>query len=294
MDISETIKEDLAVWFGTKKKPKGSKQPKGPWVNICKKKKGGGHPPCGRSDDDGDGKKDGAYPKCRAVHVASKMSDDDKKKACGQKRRAEKKKPKTGKGNKPTMVSNKNLKENMSKTVKITERELYAIVENVIKEQKEKLSKFDTVSDIAEWSKIVSKYSGDDFRFVEYKRFRAAIDNDGEYLAHWDHKLGIGFFDEMDLIPEDSLEGLGIVKDDKEYEFFSDLNETELIEGKKKGKSKKSKNTLCVRGKSAAKAKFDVYPSAYANGYAVQVCKGSIKGLDGKKRCSGKYCKGKK
>ncbi len=31
------LNEDLAVWFGTKKKPKGSKQPKGPWVNICKK-----------------------------------------------------------------------------------------------------------------------------------------------------------------------------------------------------------------------------------------------------------------
>ncbi len=27
----ETVSEDLAVWFGTKKKPKGSKQPKGPW-----------------------------------------------------------------------------------------------------------------------------------------------------------------------------------------------------------------------------------------------------------------------
>ena len=33
------LKEDLAVWFGTKKKPKGSKQPKGPWVNICRKKR---------------------------------------------------------------------------------------------------------------------------------------------------------------------------------------------------------------------------------------------------------------
>jgi len=294
MDIKATIKEDLAVWFGTKKKPKGSKQPKGPWVNICKNKKGGGHPPCGRSDDDGDGKKDGAYPKCRAVHVASKMTDEAKKKACSQKRRAEKKTPKSGKGNKPTMVSNKNLKENMSKTVKITEKELYTIVENVIKEQKEKLSKFDSVSDIAEWSNIVSKYSGDDFGFVEYKRFRAATDSDGEYLAHWDHKLGKGFFDEMSLIPETHLEGLGIVKDDKEYEFFSDLQESDLIEGKKDGKTKKSKNTLCVRGKSAAKKKFDVYPSAYANGYAVQVCQGKIKGLDGNKKCSGKYCKGKK
>jgi hypothetical protein len=53
---------------------------------------------------------------------------------------------------------------------------------------------------------------------------------------------------------------------------------------------KKTGTKLCARGKSAAKAKFDVYPSAYANGYAVQVCKGRIPGLDGKKRCSGSYC----
>ena len=46
--------------------------------------------------------------------------------------------------------------------------------------------------------------------------------------------------------------------------------------------------------KNAAKAKYDVYPSAYANGYAVQVCKGKMPGLDGEKRCSGKYCSGKK
>lgn len=57
---------------------------------------------------------------------------------------------------------------------------------------------------------------------------------------------------------------------------------------------KKNKNKLCSRGISAAKSKFDVYPSAYANGYAVQVCKGTMPGLDGKKRCSGSYCKKKK
>ena len=53
---------------------------------------------------------------------------------------------------------------------------------------------------------------------------------------------------------------------------------------------KKTGTKLCARGKLAAKAKFDVYPSAYANGYAVQVCKGTKPGLDGKKRCSGSYC----
>jgi hypothetical protein len=96
------VNEDLGVWFGTKKKPKGSKQPKGPWVNICRKKEGGGHPPCGRPEADSKG-----YPKCRAAGVASKMTDAQKKSACSQKRRAEKTKPKTGTGNKPTMVSYK-------------------------------------------------------------------------------------------------------------------------------------------------------------------------------------------
>lgn len=62
-------------------------------------------------------------------------------------------------------------------------------------------------------------------------------------------------------------------------------DESVVMEGKKKTGTK-----LCARGKAAAKSKFDVYPSAYANGYAVQVCKGKIKGLDGKKRCSGSFC----
>lgn len=107
------LKEDLAVWFGTKKKPKGSKQPKGPWVNICRKKEGGGHPPCGRPEADSKG-----YPKCRAAGVAAKMTDSQKKSACAQKRREEKKDPKTGKGNKPTMVSYKPKNESLRNTIK--------------------------------------------------------------------------------------------------------------------------------------------------------------------------------
>ena len=62
-----------------------------------------------------------------------------------------------------------------------------------------------------------------------------------------------------------------------------------MMEGRKKAGTK-----LCSRGKSAAKSKFKVYPSAYANGYAVQVCKGRMPGLDGKKRCSPPYCGSKK
>ena len=62
-------------------------------------------------------------------------------------------------------------------------------------------------------------------------------------------------------------------------------DEMQMQEGKKKTGTK-----LCARGKASAKAKYDVYPSAYSNGHAVQVCKGKIKGLDGKKRCSPPFC----
>jgi hypothetical protein len=68
-------------------------------------------------------------------------------------------------------------------------------------------------------------------------------------------------------------------------DFSSDDAVDVMYEGRKKAGTK-----LCARGKSAAQAKYDVYPSAYANGYAVQVCKGKKPGLDGKKHCSGAYC----
>jgi hypothetical protein len=125
------LNEDLAVWFGTKKKPKGSKQPKGPWVNICRKVDGK-HPPCGRSNTD-----KGGYPKCRAAGVAGKMSDSEKKSACQQKRRAEKKDTQTGKGQKPIMTSYKKKKtnEDMKRILKLTENDISRIVNKVLKEE---------------------------------------------------------------------------------------------------------------------------------------------------------------
>jgi hypothetical protein len=110
---SDLVKEDLAVWFGTKKKPKGSKQPKGPWVNICRKKEGGGHPPCGRPEAS-----DKGYPKCRAAGVAAKMSDSQKKSACQQKRNAEKSHSKSGTGNKPKMTHYEPKNESLRELIK--------------------------------------------------------------------------------------------------------------------------------------------------------------------------------
>jgi len=74
-------------------------------------------------------------------------------------------------------------------------------------------------------------------------------------------------------------------KDGMELSMNIDDRDMVMMEGRKKTGTK-----LCARGKASAKAKYDVYPSAYSNGHAVQVCKGKIKGLDGKKRCSPPFC----
>ena len=75
------------------------------WVNIAKKKKGGGHPPCGT------GRKKGkrTTAKCLPKAVASKLSEKEKKKLVARKRRAEAKPSKSagGKARKPKVGSNK-------------------------------------------------------------------------------------------------------------------------------------------------------------------------------------------
>ena len=87
-----------------------------------------------------------------------------------------------------------------------------------------------------------------------------------------------------DMMEDDNvLDDVAMTMDNKDPNKALALYQ--MNEGKKKSGTK-----LCSRGKSAAKSKFKVYPSAYANGYAVQVCKGRMPGLDGKKKCSSPYC----
>lgn len=74
-------------------------------------------------------------------------------------------------------------------------------------------------------------------------------------------------------------------KDGMELSMNIDDRDMVMMEGRKKTGTK-----LCARGLASAKAKYEVHPSAYSNGHAVQVCKGKIKGLDGKRRCSGAFC----
>ena len=71
INCGNIVDENLKQWF------------KDRWVNIGKKKKGGGHPPCGTS-----GKKRG-YAKCVPAAKAARMTDKQKKSATTRKRRAQ-------------------------------------------------------------------------------------------------------------------------------------------------------------------------------------------------------------
>jgi len=95
VNCGNIVDESLRTWF--KKR----------WVNIGKKKKGGGHPPCGTS-----GKKRG-YAKCVPAAKAARMTDKEKKSAVRRKRAAQNKAGRGGTsslkggGKKPIMVKTK-------------------------------------------------------------------------------------------------------------------------------------------------------------------------------------------
>ena len=118
LESGEVLKEDLRRWFKEK------------WVDVSKKVDGK-HPPCGRKDADGK-----SYPKCRpskkvskeTPKIASSYDKKEKKAMTSQKRRAEKKEPKVGKGNKPTMTK---FNENMEKKtiIQITEDQFQRLFE---------------------------------------------------------------------------------------------------------------------------------------------------------------------
>jgi hypothetical protein len=76
-------------WITTKMaKPKSglTKWFKEGWVDISRKRKGGGHPPCGRKS--ARGSKAGGYPKCVPASKARRMTDAQKRSAVRRKRKA--------------------------------------------------------------------------------------------------------------------------------------------------------------------------------------------------------------
>ena len=156
----------------------------------------------------------------------------------------------------------------MSKVVKLTEKDLTHLVNRVLREQDEEQANymfFSNLKQIARQCKMLLEMEPEMIDQILLDGHDWADDHVTEAKVNMDQVF--------DFIMNEKRKM-------DQYVDYEDINE-----GRKKTGTK-----LCARGKSAAKSKFKVYPSAYANGYAVQVCKGKMPGLDGKKHCSGAYC----
>jgi hypothetical protein len=153
----------------------------------------------------------------------------------------------------------------MARIVKLTESDLTRLVEKVLKEQE--------VADYMFFSNL-----------QQIKRqCEVLLEMDPQQIDEIINEGGHDWADDHVTEAKNNMDQVFdflMTETKKEYIDYEDITE-----GRKKTGTK-----LCARGMASAKAKYDVYPSAYANGHAIQVCKGKIKGLDGKKHCSGAYC----
>jgi len=154
----------------------------------------------------------------------------------------------------------------MKKIVKLTETDLNRLVKKVLNEQEQSnYMFFSNLEQIKRQCEMMLQMDPDMIDKIIQDGHDWADDHISEAKTNMDQVFD--FFKNQ-------------MSKESDYLDYEDINE-----GKKKVGTK-----LCARGKAAAKAKYKVYPSAYANGFAVQVCKGDIAGLDGKKHCSGAYC----
>jgi len=155
----------------------------------------------------------------------------------------------------------------MSKIVKLTEKDLSHLVKRVLSEQQESENYmfFSNLKQIARQCKMLLEMDEEMIDQILQDGHDWADDHVSEAKTNMDQ-----VFDFM-------------MNEKRKMEQYVDYEE--MTEGRKKTGTK-----LCARGLAAAKGKFKVFPSAYSNGYGVQVCKGKMPGLDGKKHCSGSYC----
>ena len=155
----------------------------------------------------------------------------------------------------------------MSKIVKLTEKDLSTLVKKVLSEEQEPVNYmfFSNLAQIARQCKMLLDLDPEMVDEILVDGHDWADDHVSEAKTNMDQVF--------DFIMNEKRKM-------DQYVDYEEVNESR----------KKTGTKLCARGKAAAKSKFKVYPSAYANGYAVQVCKGRMPGLDGKKHCSGAYC----
>ena len=155
----------------------------------------------------------------------------------------------------------------MNKVVKLTEKDLTHLVKRVLSEQQETENYmfFGNLKQIARQCKMLLEMDEEMVDQIIQDGHDWADDHVSEAKTNMDQVFDF------------------IMNEKNKMEQYVDYEQ--MDEGRKKTGTK-----LCARGLAAAKGKFKVFPSAYSNGYGVQVCKGKMPGLDGKKHCSGAYC----
>ena len=155
----------------------------------------------------------------------------------------------------------------MNRIVKLTEIDLNNLVKKVLKEEQESENYmfFGNLKQIARQCKMLLEMDEEMIDQILQDGHDWADDHVSEAKTNMDQVFDF------------------IMNEKNKMEQYVDYEQ--MDEGRKKTGTK-----LCARGLAAAKGKFKVHPSAYSNGYGVQVCKGKMPGLDGKKHCSGAYC----
>jgi hypothetical protein len=154
------------------------------------------------------------------------------------------------------------------KTVKLTESDITRLVTRVLSEQEVENANYMFFSNLKQMKRQIEMIMEMDPNMID-----DIIQNGHDWADDHISEAKTNMDQVFDFLKNEM---------DKESQY---VDYEEMTEGRKK-----TGTPLCARGKASAKAKYDVYPSAYSNGHAVQVCKGKIKGLDGKKHCSGAYC----
>jgi hypothetical protein len=155
----------------------------------------------------------------------------------------------------------------MKKVVKLTEQDLNRLVQKVLKEQEEANYMF--FSNLEQIKRQCEMMLEMDPHMVDQ-----LINNGHDWADDHITEAKVNIDQVFDFFKNE-------FEKEEEYVDYEEM----MAEGKKKTGTK-----LCARGLAAAKGKFKIFPSAYSNGYGVQVCKGTKPGLDGKKKCSSPYC----
>ena len=154
------------------------------------------------------------------------------------------------------------------KTVKLTETDITRLVKRVLSEQEVENANYMFFSNLKQMKRQIEMMMEMDPNMID-----DIIQNGHDWADDHISEAKTNMDQVFDFLKNEM---------DKESQY---VDYEEMNEGRKKTGTK-----LCARGLAAAKSKFKVWPSAYGNGFAVQVCQGRMKVLDGKKRCSPPYC----